>query len=374
MRIHINGSGSISAAGNRAAAAAVYRSGAPTWSKDEATGLPVYRNEDRPITPAKLTEFIERTRPDRATQLALVAAEDTVAQAGWRGEDFAIIVGCSRGPTTSWEREYDFFQEQGTARARTSPQTTLGGIGFALAGYFGTHSLASSLSVTCSSGFHGLLHGVALLNSGMVDRVLVGGAEAPLTGFTLAQMQALRIYAGIPERGQHACRPLAQPHSGMVIGEGAAFFALSRVGEAHHPIITGLGFSREKTTSATSISGGGTGLQLAMRAALGSGFKVPDLIVAHAPGTKRGDAAEREAINQVLGEAALDRTFSGKWATGHTFGASGPLGLDLALSYLGAAAGAKVGTGTLPTNVRSALINATGFGGNVVSLRVEQGE
>ena len=374
MRIYINGHGSISAAGdNPARSALTYRANAPTWGVDQETGLPIYRAATSAANPA-LTAFFQENKVDRASDFALRAAAQAIDAAGWAREKFAILVGCSRGPTESWEMEYDHFLADGEARPRTSPRTTLGGIGFALAAYFRRSALSSSLSVTCSSGFHALLHGVALLESGLADRVLVGGAEAPLTGFTLAQMRALRIYAGPVASHRHACRPFADPASGMAIGEGAAFFALSKENSDSDPAISGLSFAQERAVSATGISKDGAGLQQTMRAAAAQAASTPDLIVAHAPGTRRGDAAERTAIHQVFGESARAKTVSGKWATGHTFGASGPLGLALALGYLGAAAGARVGDVVVANEIGSALVNATGFGGNVVSVLVERGQ
>ena len=52
-----------------------------------------------------------------------------------------------------------------------------------------------SHSITCSTALHALLNGVAWLQSGKQIKFLVGGSEAPLTPFTIAQMQALKIYA-----------------------------------------------------------------------------------------------------------------------------------------------------------------------------------
>jgi len=194
MKIYFNGHGSISAAGTAATAQERYATGAPMWSVDSATGLPVYRVEDLPEHPA-VRAFVADRRPDRLTELALYAASEAVAAAGWSGMDFSILVGSSRGPTQSWEQGFDEFREQGRVPARTSPRTTLGSPAFALADFFGTSSLADGMSVTCSSGFHALLQGVALLRAGMAERVLVGGAEAPLSTFTLRQMEALRITA-----------------------------------------------------------------------------------------------------------------------------------------------------------------------------------
>ncbi|MFK8164935.1 MAG: beta-ketoacyl synthase N-terminal-like domain-containing protein, partial [Lewinella sp.] len=266
----------------------------------------------------------------------------------------------------------------GTAEVRTSPKTTLGSIGFALADYFGTKALASSLSVTCSSGMHAILHGIALLQSGMAKRVLVGGAEAPLTTFTLRQLEALRIVAPAPDGSVPACRPMAQPASGMVVGEGAAFLALSLADptiDAGKPRITALAHARERHASPTGISPTGEGLQHTMRMAIDqAGW--PALIIAHAPGTKRGDAAELAAIQQACSDTAqIPFITSLKWATGHTFGASGPLAISAALGILAhrVCPPLPYGGACSPTQALDRiLINATGFGGNVVSLMVNR--
>ena len=357
MQIFINGRGSISAAGaNSAALYDAFCADDPTWSTDEATGLPVYRINDLPAN-ERIDPFATKRSADRSTWLALHAAEQAVTEAGWAGEDFAILVGCSRGPTSAWENSFGRFTKGRPLRAKTSPRTTLGGIGFALADYFGTTSLTTGMSVTCSSGFHALLHGVALLKSGMVDRVLVGGSEAPLTDFTLAQLQAMGIYASAFTDRKHACMPLQHPSTGMVVGEGAAFFALST--EATSYELIGYGFGREQVASSTGITDNGAALQVSMRTALATaGYEWADVVL-HAPGTKKGDAAEQEAINAVMGPHGADGAFS-KHLTGHTFGASGPINLDFALSMLN-----KQGEDRL-------LVNATGFGGNAVSVIVKK--
>jgi 3-oxoacyl-(acyl-carrier-protein) synthase len=351
MKIFINGHGDISAAGTKPAEAeATYTRGTPRWSVDTATGLPVYRINELPAHRA-IDAFADRSQPDRATLLALHAADRAVENAGWRGKEFAVLVGCSRGPTQSWEDGFLHFIKTKLARLRTSPQTTLGSIGFALANYFGVSSLADSLSVTCSSGMHAILHGVALLRAGMVDRVLVGGTEAPLTTFTLRQLEALRIYAEVPEAGRHACQPLSHPSSGMAIGEGAAFLALSR--EPADFTLAGITFAHERQPSPTGISPQGDGLARTMQELIAEAGH-PDIIIAHAPGTEKGDEAELAAIRTVFGAGAPLVT-SYKWATGHTFGASGPLALTAGLSQYPAS---KI------------MVNATGFGGNVVSVFV----
>ncbi len=378
MKINIQGYGSISAAGNSSEAAwAGYLSGNPTWSVEEETGLPVYRVGGLPRH-AAIETFASETQLDRASYLALYAADEAVQQAGWAGKDFNIIVGCSRGPTGQWEQGFQHFAETGTALPRTSPQTTLGSIGFALANYFDTTSLASSMSMTCSSGMHAILHGIALLRAGMAERVLVGGAEAPITEFTLRQMEALRIYGAVPETNGHACRPLTSPPSGMVVGEGAAFLALSVGSEASNTgfEVGGIAFTREASPTATGISKEGKALELAMREVIAEAGWSPDVIVAHAPGTKRGDLAEVNAVNALYATISEDYCMTSfKWATGHTFGASGPLAVAAALEMLRAGKYCPLpwrDMSSTPWALGSVLVNATGFGGNVGSLVVQR--
>jgi 3-oxoacyl-[acyl-carrier-protein] synthase II len=378
MNITIHGQGAISAAGSSAADAwKHYVAGKTCWTVDAKTGHPVYRVDDLPENP-EVEAFATKNSPDRAALLALYAADEAVREAGWQGQDFAILVGCSRGPTESWEEGFRHFAGAGTAEVRTSPKTTLGSIGFALADYFGTSSLASSLSVTCSSGMHAILHGIALLKSGMAKRVLVGGAEAPLTTFTLRQLEALRIVAPVPEASVHACRPMDQPASGMVVGEGAAFLALSLADpatDAGKPRITALAYARERQAVPTGISPTGEGLQQTMREAIDQGGW-PEVIIAHAPGTKRGDMAELAAIKATCLDAQQAPFLTSfKWATGHTFGGSGPLGISAALGILKHRACPQIpySPDCNPTRpIDLILINATGFGGNVVSLMVRR--
>jgi 3-oxoacyl-(acyl-carrier-protein) synthase len=60
----------------------------------------------------------------------------------------------------------------------------------------------------------------------MVDKFLVGGSEAPLTPFTIAQMQALKIYS--KEENEYKCQAfdLHKTKNTMVLGEGAAMICL----------------------------------------------------------------------------------------------------------------------------------------------------
>ena len=364
-KIRIVGAGFVSAAGHTSRVVAeTLRSGKNTWVRDGKTGLPIYP-ASVPEASDSLAAFLQRRRPGRAATLALHAAERACPPA-WRGRDVATLIGCSRGPTAAWEERFGEFAAGGELPPSTSPRTTLGSLAFAVADYLNLPGLTTGMSVTCSSGLHALLHGVALLESGLAERVLAGGAEAPLTVFTLAQMRALRVYAEVPGATQPACRPFADPPSGMALGEGAGLLALER-GPGPGPYLLGIGFARETGRGATGMSPEGLGFQASMRMAIARAGVVPDAVVAHAPGTALGDGAERAAIRTVLGDGVAVTT--GKWATGHTFGASGPLGIEVGLALLrgGGEAWARYPVAIPPRRV---LVNAAGFGGNFISVLI----
>lgn len=384
MRIKIIGRGSISAIRNE--------ENETEWQGYEAgkTGLSTDYFPDYPcgILPpwkvSNLSEFMmgyERFDDhDYACRMGIFAAKDAVRQADWHDKSFDIICGCSRGPTEIWERSYrEAYVEKTGLRPQTSPLTTLGSIGFALADFFGQTGLASGQSVTCSSGFHALVHAVALLRAGMAERVLAGGTESPLTSFTLDQLKVMRILAKDTEN-KYSCRPFSETVSGMAVGEGAALFSLTTEENVSADFeLIGIGYANEIHPSLSGISRDGQALGQAMQKAMNEAGCTPDLIIPHAPGTRAGDQAELKAFQRIFSDQ-IPPVYSGKWATGHTFGASGPLGLDLALTILEEQKVPKLPYSLRPglaewqqeNPLNTVMINATGFGGNAVSLMVRK--
>lgn len=311
---------------------------------------------------------------DRSVLLALVAASSATSH--WQNqENIGINIGSSRGATGLWEV---FFQQhaEGKISPLTSPTTTLGNVSSWVAYHLGIQGLTMSHSVTCSTALHAILNGIVWLESGRCERFLAGGSEAPLTDFTIAQMRALRIYAP-REASDYPCRALdlQSVSNTMVLGEGAACFALEKNPEQALAWIAGIGYSNEKIQTATSISG--EGLEQSMRMALReAGLDSVDVIVCHAPGTRLGDAVEVQAIEQIFGKNIPWLT-SNKWKIGHTLGASGALSLEMALlmiqhnrvieiPYLAASFGKR------PKHIETVLVNAAGFGGNTVSIVIKK--
>jgi len=311
---------------------------------------------------------------DNSVLFAMLAARRAVLQSGWERDDvFGINIGSSRGAADLFEKHHSHFLETGKAALLSSPSTTLGNISSWVAQDLKSTGPDISHSITCSTALHAVLNGVAWLRAGMANKFLVGGSEAPLTPFTISQMQAMKIYSPLDDEFASRAMDLDKKTSTMVLGEGAAMACLEA---GYNPkamaVIEGIGYATEILTHSVSLSGNAHCLQKSMRMALAdTPLGEVDAIVMHAPGTVKGDTSEYNAIRKVFGEK-LPLLTTNKWQIGHTFGASGLLSLELALLML--QNDTFIPSPFYPQKqdrpLRKILINAVGFGGNAVSILI----
>ena len=216
----------------------------------------------------------------------------------------------------------------------------------------------------------------------MATTFIAGGTEAPLTDFTIAQMKALRIYS--QETGEYKCRALdlEKKVNTMILGEAAACFLLCKKPSANGIKISGYGTAIENLESATSMSADGLGFQQSMLAAIGDlPLDSIDAIVTHAPGTIKGDASEMTAIEHAFAKAKTQPAlFNNKWQIGHSLGASAAVNLYMAMDLLQNKTYPRIpyleaGNRLISNNqssIKRVLINASGFGGNCVTLLLEK--
>jgi 3-oxoacyl-(acyl-carrier-protein) synthase len=310
---------------------------------------------------------------DETVLLAILVSRQAIKNAGWKeGDDFGINIGSSRGATQLFEKHHQEFLETGRTSTLTSPTTTLGNISSWVAHDLKNNGPEISHSITCSTSLHAILNAVAWLQSGMAAKFLVGGSEAPLTAFTLAQMHALKIYA--KEESEFPCKAfnLNKTKNSMVLGEAAAVACLE-LGYQKNALayIEGIGYATDDLEHNISISDEANCFQKSMKMALqNTNLEDVDAIVMHAPGTLKGDTSEYKAILKVFGENHPMLT-TNKWKVGHTFGASGMLNIELALLMMQHNQFVEVPFAerqTVRKRYQKVLINAVGFGGNAVSI------
>jgi 3-oxoacyl-(acyl-carrier-protein) synthase len=338
-------------------------------------------------------------RLDRTAHMAIAAARSTFARlhsiGGVATGVGCISIGSSRGPTMALEQSLSRFEREGRLASLTSPTTTAGNISSWVAQEYlsccrsegsdgdRTQPIASlTTSMTCSSALQSLLVAKSFVASGMAQAAIFGGSEACLTPYTIAQLEALRIYGGA--HTAWPSRPLDREgrENAVVLGEGASTALLVT---AHDRAelkpgdleLLGVGWALESIPSPTGISEDGVAFERAMRMALsaaGAGVRV-GAVVAHAPGTRSGDEAERSAIGRVFGDIL---TVSTKHLTGHSYGASGMLSLSLANALLDGLIWPGLPYNNHGVTSRrlepgsAVMVNSAGFGGNAVSVVVAE--
>lgn len=224
----------------------------------------------------------------------------------------AIIVGTS----TSGIRESEASFKSGSTDPLIYERQQIAAPAAFLAHQLNITGPAYTLSTACTSGAKALAAGRRLLQTGIVDWVIAGGADA-LCGLTVNGFMALEAVS------EGICNPMSANRTGINIGEGAALFLLSNV--ASNLALVGCG----ESSDAHHISApepNGNGAEVAIRAALQDAHLTPadiGYINLHGTATGLNDKMESLAIARVFGTAVS--CSSTKPFTGHTLGAAGAL-------------------------------------------------
>ena len=311
---------------------------------------------------------------DRSVLLALFVSRKAILESTINDQLMGINFGSSRGATELFEEYYDEFKKTKQVSTFTSPATTLGNISSWVSHDLQLQGPEISHSITCSTGLHAVLNGIAWLQAGFSSTFLVGASEAPLTPFTLAQLAALKVYSKSNDEYPNKALDFSKKYNSMVLGEAAVALILSKQAEKALGKIVGIGYATEVLSSGTSISTDALCFQKSMKMAIAE-FEPSsiDAIIMHAPGTIQGDLTEFHAIQCLFGES-IPLVTSNKWKVGHTFAASGLLSIELALLMLQKQVfiSSPFYTQKLDKPLKRILVNAVGFGGNAVSILIEK--
>lgn len=295
---------------------------------------------------------------DRATQFALVAAQQAMADAGIAeapadAARFGIFAGIGFGGAHTLDGLYARYfnalhRDEAGRRSATVmhplsvPRMMANGPMAAVSMRYGLRGMGNTYSVACASSAIAAGEALRAIQHGYVDAAVVIGTEAMLTSGSLVAWNALRVMARCDEQDPaSSCRPFAADRSGFVLGEGAAALVLEsrerarRRGARAHAELAGYGSSSDAGhLTAPSVEGQAE----AMRQALAHAGLQPGQIHylnAHGTATDAGDVIESESIAAVFGPAAARLPVSSTKAVhGHLIGAGGTLELVLALMAL----------------------------------------
>jgi 3-oxoacyl-[acyl-carrier-protein] synthase-1 len=164
-----------------------------------------------------------------------------------------------------------------------------------------------TISAACASGSHAIGLGFHLIQSGLQDTIVCGGAQE-INIYAMSSFDALGVFSTYHDAPTKASRPFDSSRDGLVPSGGAATLVLEEYESAVKrgaPIIAeiiGYGFSSNGGHISTpNVDGPATAMQRAVAQA-GIPATAVDYINAHATSTPLGDANEAEAIFQIFGE------------------------------------------------------------------------
>ena len=260
----------------------------------------------------------------RTSLLGAIAAQQAVENAGIQDvNDYrsGLISATSVGGMDMTEKYYyEYFENEAHQKYITSHDA--GDTTHKIATHIGLKGFVTTVSTACSSAANAIMMGARMIQSGQLDRVIVGGTDA-LAKFTINGFKTLMILSDTYNQ------PFDNNRKGLNLGEAAAFLVLESeeiVQKEKRKVlayVSGFGNANDAFHQ-TASSENGEGAFLAMQKALKVANLKPsdiDYINAHGTATPNNDLSEGRAILRIFEEKVPDFS-STKAFTGHTLAAA----------------------------------------------------
>ncbi len=257
---------------------------------------------------------------------------------------------------------------------------------------YGAQGPNSSIETACAASTHAVGESFRLIQDGIADAMITGGAEAVITPLAFAGFCSMRALSTRNDEPERASRPFDKDRDGFVMGEGSGILIIEELNHALergakiYAEIAGYGLSGDAYhVSAPHPEGDGAVSCMAM-AIQSAGLKPEDVdyINAHGTSTQLNDLSETKAMKKLFGNHAYKLAISStKSMTGHLLGGTG--GVEAIYSAL------TIKNGMIPptinydtpdpecdldyvpnkarkADVKVAMSNSFGFGGTNASL------
>lgn len=343
----------------------------------------------------------EARRYDLFAQFALGAAHQAVTQAGLEGrfpdpDRTGVVIGSGIGGMQTYEENCAAYITKGPDRVSPFfvpmyiPDIAAGLVSIR----YGLRGPNFCTVSACASSAHAIGESYKMIRHGAAPAMVAGGAEAAITGLTVAAFDNMKALSRRNDAPEQASRPFDRDRDGFVLGDGAGIVVLESLEHAQARGATilgevvGYGMSGD-AHHITSPPDDGNGAARAMRACLEDGGIAPGdvgYINAHGTSTPQGDVAETRAVKTVFGDHARKLIFgSTKSMSGHLLGGAGALEFIVSLFAVRTCKVPPTINQATPDPdcdldcapnraverpIRVALSNSFGFGGHNVTLAV----
>jgi len=294
----------------------------------------------------------ERKHVSRILPIALCAASEALTSAGVDSaslplnerQRFGVIIGTGGGSQEFTEEQYRLYFHGQLSKMSLFcvPTGVMGSISSDLNVRFGLKGPSHVITTGCTSSTDAMAYAMRQIESGRLDWVLTGGADAPISLGTVRGFILMRIltekWNSDPEKGS---RPFSVDRDGFVLGEGSWMFVLEEYEHAKGrgakilAEVVGYGSTCEAYHRVRLMECGeepARAIQLAMKQA-GIGPENIHYVNLHGTSTQLNDRIETRALKLALGEECARQvpTSALKSQIGHPQGACGAAGVAATL-------------------------------------------
>jgi 3-oxoacyl-[acyl-carrier-protein] synthase II len=292
----------------------------------------------RPVTGLDVSRLFgpkEVRRADRFVQMAAVAADQAVSDAGGveavRGDPdrAGSYVGTGVGGLDTICEQHQVLLDKGADRVSPFlvPMIMCNRAAADISMRYGLRGPCETTVTACAAGTQSIANASRLIATGRCEVMLAGGSEAPMSPLGIAGFANM---TALSRSG--VSMPFDADRDGFVLGEGAGVVvleersrALARGAHIYAEVAGAASTADAHHITAPSPDGSGAArcMELAMADAQISAADVAH-INTHGTSTPPGDAAEAEALYKVFGPSAPPVT-SIKGTIGHTLAAAGAI-------------------------------------------------
>jgi 3-oxoacyl-[acyl-carrier-protein] synthase II len=334
-------------------AALACKSGVDTIKGFDASAFPTRiagEVSDFDAMASKFVDAKELRRNDRFIHFALAAAQLAIEDSGLDpskedGDRIGVVIGSGMGGIATIEETLATLKERGLRKVSPFfvPSVVINLAGGQVSLRYGFRGPSFAPVSACATGNHAIGDAMLMIERGMCDVVIAGGAEATITPLGLAGFVAARAMSERNDAPGAASRPFDKGRDGFVAAEGSGVLVLESVAHARkrgakmRAWLSGYGASSD-AHHITSPAPDGNGALRAMKMAIEMAGLTPNDIGhvnAHATSTPAGDIAECKAMQALFGEHLAKVPVTGtKSLTGHMLGAAGAVEAGLSVLSL----------------------------------------
>ncbi|HUP45131.1 MAG TPA: beta-ketoacyl-[acyl-carrier-protein] synthase family protein [Thermoanaerobaculia bacterium] len=326
-------------------------SGIRTITQFDAAALPCRVAGEIDFDPAPWVAAKDMKHVSRVVPMAIAATHEALDDARLDVENLdlegkraiGVMMGSGGGAIEFSERMYELWYRGAVKQASVYaiPSGTIGTLASEISMAFDFHGFSHLISTGCTSSTDAIGYAYRNLKLGVIDTIITGGADAPITEGIMTGFCIMRIVASsFNDAPAAASRPFTRNRDGFVLSEGAWMFVMERESTARargahiYAEVAGYGSTCDAYHRVRMDESGEEPARAMTLALKDAGLSPDDVeyLNYHGTSTELNDRVETRAVKLAFGKHAWNLAGSGtKSMIGHPQGACGAAGVAATL-------------------------------------------